>query len=300
MRVSIVGVGNVGSALAFALVMRSLTDELLLVGRDLASTEGDALDLRHAGALATRTPDVVSQTLAGTASSDVVFLTASVPQQGKIASRLELARENIALMGELVPVLLEASPEAIFVVVTNPVDVIATHVWRLGVPRERVIGTGTLIDSARYRSLLSAEVGIHPDDIRAYILGEHGDSQFPALSLALSGGEWVGGTAAARSLFERARGLGYEVVQRKGHSSYAIAFAASVLLESIRDDARRTYPISTPVDGFAGVDDVCLSVPAVIGRSGVLRQLHPELNPEESEAFQRSAEIVRRAYQNSL
>jgi L-lactate dehydrogenase len=295
MRVSIVGVGNVGSALAFALVMRSLADELILVGRDVASTEGNALDLRHAGALAARPTEVASRTLAETAGSDVVFLTASAPQRGEVASRLEQARDNTALIGALVPVLLEASPAAIFIVVTNPVDVIATHVWRLGVPRDQVIGTGTLIDSARYR-----EVGIHPDDIRAYILGEHGDSQFPALSLALSGGEWVGETAAAGSLFERARGLGYEVVRRKGHSSYAIAFAAAVLLESIRDDARRTYPISTPVDGFAGVDDVCLSVPAVIGRRGVVRQLHPKLNPEESNAFQRSAEIVRRAYRNSL
>ncbi len=300
MKVCIAGVGKVGAAVGFAAVMRDVAEELLLLNRTAATAEGEALDLSHAGALSHAPPEVRAGKAEDSAGSDIIVLSASVALPRDLTSRLEMARSNCTLLDELVPPLLDASPEAIWIVVTNPVDVMATHLWRLGVEARRVLGTGTLIDSARYRSLLSKEVEIHPDDVRAYILGEHGDSQFPALSLAQSGGEWVGGGEAARRLFEEARGLGYEVLRRKGHTNYAIALAVGVLMESVREDARRTFPVSTPVDGFLGVDDVAISIPAVIGRAGIVRQLHPTLDPKEKAAFRASAQVVREAYRQVL
>ena len=294
MKISILGAGRVGTTVAFTLVTRGYASELVLVNRTASVAEGEALDLRHASALVEVPVEVRAGGVAETAGSDLIILTASVPLPSPGAARDTMARGNCEIFEREVPPLAAASPNAVLLVVTNPVDVMTAVAWKhSGFPAERVVGTGTLIDSARFRSLLSREVGIHPDDIRAYILGEHGEHQVPALSLALSGGEWIGGTEAARALFRETVGLGYQVIQRKGHSNYAIALACGLIVEAIAHDSMRTLPISTRIDGYLGVKDVFLSVPAVVGRAGVVRTLHPELDPPEAEAFRAAATAVR-------
>ena len=294
MKVSIVGIGRVGVTVAFALTLRNLARELVLVGRNRKAVTGEALDLQHAQSFVS-VPGVVREGVAAdTAGSDVIVFCASVPMPEGAFARSRLGPGNAALVRELLPELAAASPGAVLVMVSNPVDVL-TWVAReaSGFPVERVIGTGTLIDSARFRQLLSAEVGIHPDDLRAYILGEHGPTQFAAMSCATAGGEPIDDTPERRELFARAAGAGIEIFRHKGHTNFGVAMAAVDIIEAIANDARRTLPVSTRLDGFCGIEGVCLSLPCVVGRGGILRVLHPSLNAEEQAALRLCAASVR-------
>ncbi|MCG8583826.1 MAG: lactate dehydrogenase, partial [Pirellulales bacterium] len=224
MKISIVGIGRVGGAIAFSIVQHGVADELVLVNRTHKIAEGEAQDLLHANAFTAKPMIIRAGEVSDTAKSDIVILCASVPYPTDMKSRSEMAGGNHAILSELVPAIAQASPGAILVVITNPVDAMTFLVHKLsGFPATKVIGTGTLIDSARYRALLSREFKIHPDDIRAYILGEHGDRQFPALSLAMIGGVSIRHSEAAQRLFDDTVRGGYEVMERKGYTNYAIA-----------------------------------------------------------------------------
>lgn len=295
MKVSVIGTGHVGSTLAFVLTLKNLVKELVLVGRTRDSALGDVLDLRH-GQLFVNTPAQVSAgTVADTAGSDIIAMCASVPTPRDMSSRLELAKGNVRLMHELMPELARLSPGCKVVMVSNPVDVLVHYALEFTELRpNQVVGTGTLVDSSRFRQLLAEELRIHSGDIRAYILGEHGDSQFPAMSCADAGGEPLDPTPARYALAERASRAGFEVFKHKGRTNYAVALAAAEIIECIITDAKHTLPVSLQVDGFLGVSDVCLSLPAVIGGNGIERVLHPRLNGREQGEFLHSAEVVRR------
>lgn len=293
-KLSIIGTGHVGATTAFAVLIRELVDTMVLVNRTRDTAEAEAADLRHAAAFVPRAIHVTAGDIADTRGSDVVVLTLSVPTSHDFKSRSELASGNVELFRRWVPPLAAASPDAVIVVVTNPVDVMTYVTWKLsGLDPARVLGTGTLIDSARFRSYLSDYLKIHPDDIRAYILGEHGETQFPALSVAATGGRTLDVDPMIESLFARARAAGIEVFRRKGFTNYAIAMATVMIIEAIIHDSRRTLPVSTLARGFQGVDDLCLSVPAIVGAGGVQRILNPALSAEEGERFRASAAEVR-------
>ena len=293
MKITIVGLGRVGSAIAFANVMEPLASELLLVNRSREKAEGDALDLAHASALQNSNMLIRAGDLADSANSDVIVFSASVPYGDPNRDRLDLASDNLLILKEWIPALAQASPQSIFIIVTNPVDALTYAALKLsGFPPERVIGTGTLLDSVRYRSLLSTELQIHSDDIRAYILGEHGDSQFAAHSIAMTGGQRFYPSDTSKRMFRETVNMGYEVSRLKGHTSYGIAMATMTILDSIAYDLRHTMPVSVLIDGYVGVQDVCLSLPAVIGRAGVSRVLHPLLADDEQAMFLNSANKV--------
>ena len=300
MKVSVIGLGNVGSTLAFVLTLKNIIDELVLVGRSKESVLGDVLDLRH-GQLFVNTPaQVTAGTISDTAGSDVIAVCASVPTPKNMSSRLELAQGNVQLMKELMPELARLSPDCKIVMVSNPVDVLVHYALEFGGFRpNQVIGTGTLVDSSRFRQLLAEELRIHSEDIRAYILGEHGDSQFPAMSCADVGGETLDATPGRYALFERASRAGFEVLKHKGCTNYAVALASAEIIECIANDSKHTLPVSLRVDGFLGVDDVCLSLPAVVGRNGIERVLHPRLDEKEQAAFLHSANVVREVIASS-
>jgi L-lactate dehydrogenase len=287
MKISIIGTGRVGSAIAFTAVLKRLADELVLVGRTKESGEGDAADSQQMVVRAGGLQDV--------RESDVIVLTASV--KPKEADRLALTTGNAELFRELVPKLAEACPGAVYLVVTNPVDVMTHLTIELGkLPPGRVIGTGTLIDTGRYRTLLAEQVGIATNDIRAYILGEHGNSQFAALSAASAGGEkFDPGSPRNRELADMARTEGDRVFRAKGYTNFAIAAATGMLLEAIVRNTREVFPVSTLVKDYHGVSDVCLSVPAVVGRQGIVRTLKVELSPAEVEQLKSSAEVLKGA-----
>lgn len=300
-KLTIVGAGQVGATTAFASVIRELVDSIVIVNRTREKAEGEAADLRHAAAFVGRSIRIQAGEIEDSRGSSVVVLTHSVPAKvGVKYDRTALAEGNIELFRHWVPLLAQASPDAVFVVVTNPVDVMTYVTWKLsGFPSQRVLGTGTLIDSARFRSYLSDHLQIHPDDIRAYVLGEHGESQFPALSVAATGGRVLDSDPTIENLFTRTRDAGIEVYKRKGHTNYGIAMATALIIESVIRDSRRTLPVSTLINDFHGVSDLCLSLPAIVGAGGVLRTLQPQLSERESKQFQASAEIVRSVLERS-
>lgn len=301
MKVSIIGIGRVGSTLAYTLVLKEIVSELVLVHRSREPAEGDALDLHHAHLFVEHNTKIRAGEIADTAGSAVIAVCASEPWKENFNSRSDAAIANTRLFERIIPPLAEASPDAAFVILSNPVDVLTWHTIRLsGFDPRKIMGTGTLIDSARFRQALSEQVGIHPTDLRAYVLGEHGDSQFPAFSCAEAGGEPIEDRPDRRDMFKQVKQAGFDVFFKKGYTNYAIAMAGASIVESILTDARHTMPLSVLIDGYCGVTDVCLSVPVVVGRNGIERWLKPQLCDEEADAFRRSAAVVRGVIDGTL
>lgn len=301
-KLTIVGAGQVGATTAFAVVIRELADLVVILNRTREKAEGEAADLRHAAAFVGRSIRIQAGDIEDSRDSDIVVLAHSIsPPPDRKFDRMALAEGNVELFRHWIPLLAQASPKAVFVVVTNPVDVMTYVTWKLsGFEPQRVIGTGTLIDSARFRSYLSAHLQIHPDDIRAYILGEHGETQFPALSVAVTGGRGLDADPAIESLFQATRASGVEVYKQKGYTNYGIAMATAMIIESVLRDSRRTIPVSTLIRGYQGVEDLCLSMPAVVGAGGVQRTLQPLLSDAEAELFRKSATCVRSVLDRSF
>jgi len=294
MKISIVGLGHVGSTLAYALVLKGLTGELVLVNRSEDRARGDALDLNHALSFVEAQGAVRAGNLEATAGSDIVVLTLSVPFRPPMTTRADLAAGNRPLFEDLVPRIAALSPQARLIVVTNHVDTMTA--WALedsGFPAHRVMGIGTLVDSARFRMELSRHYEIHPDDLRAYVLGEHGPTQFAAMSVANAGGERIDDVALADELLRKQAASAHEIMAAKGYTNFAIATAAALVIDCIVHDRRRTVPVSVLLEGVYGVSGVCLTVPCVVGVDGVERVLRPDLNASEQELFRRSADAVR-------
>lgn len=295
MKISVVGVGKVGSTVAFAMSQRNFVREMVLVGRNREATLGDALDMAQAQSFVEVPTRIISGAVPDTAGSDILVICASIPTPKDMHDRAGLGPGNVQLMRELLPELAKLSPLAVLVMVSNPVDVLTHYAIELtGFPRRRVIGSGTLIDSARLRHELSEELRIHSTDLRAYILGEHGPTQFAAMSCATAGGETIDDTPKRRELIAEVVESGLKIFKQKGYTNYGIALAATAIVEAIALDTKHTLPVSVAVDGFLDEHDVCLSLPAVIGREGVERILRPQLNAAEAQAFRASASEVRR------
>ena len=301
MKISIIGQGRVGSTLAYTLVNRGLADELVVVNRNRKIAVGEALDLQHAEAFIPHLMAIRSGDLQDTADSDIIIVTASVPWKPSYKSRFDMGPDNLEIFREIFPPLASASPDAKILVITNPVDVMTYHAIKLsGFGPDRVFGTGTLIDSARFRTMLSAKVGIHPDDLRAYILGEHGETQFPLFSMASVGGSHIVENESRQEIFREAVQAGYEVMRTKGHTNFAISMAATLVVEAIVWNSRRTMPLSVLVDGFEDVHDVCLSLPVVVGKNGITQVIQPDLDNDDVAAFHRCAAVVRHGIDRSL
>lgn len=294
MKVTIIGPGKVGMVLAYTLMMRGSVRELVLIGSNRTRAEGEAMDLMHAQAFLQVPVRVRAGEIADAAGSQVVAVCASIPSPPGLTDRNSMAAGNSALMRKILPEIALAAPYTNLVMVSNPVDALTWQALQLtGFPANRVMGTGTLVDSIRFRELLSELLKIHPDDLRAYILGEHGEHQFPAMSVAQAGGEKIEDTPQRRALCDQAKNLGIEVFRKKQNTCYAIGLAACYIIEAILLDEKRTIPLSVRIDGFLGEKNVCLSVPVVVGAGGVERYLHPALNLQEQLQFHAAAEAVR-------
>ncbi len=294
MKITIFGIGHVGSTLAYTLMLKDLTNELVLVDRSLEKAQSDAQDLNHALTFTDHIIPIKGGGISDSENSDIVIITASVPWQNDYSSRFDLGPGNLALMMDMLPQIAQLSPDAILIIVTNPLDILTYFAIQIsGFPANRVLGVGTLIDSARFRKILSEKYHIHPDDIRAYILGEHGDTQFPATSAAYTGGVKIEDSEEIRKLLEASESSAYHIVKGKGYTNFAISMATSLVVESIVKDENRTMPISTLVDGFLGIEDVCLSIPVVVGKRGITKKLNIALDEKEQALFRKSAELVR-------
>ena len=301
MKISIVGQGRVGSTLAYTILLRGLADELVLMNRRRKIAVGEALDLQHAEAFIGHPTVIRCGGVDETEGSDIIIMCSSVPWNQNYTSRFDIGCDNLKIFREVMPLLAKASPDAKVLIITNPVDVMTYHAIKLtGFGPKRVFGTGTLIDSARFRTMLSKKMGIHPDDLRVYILGEHGDDQFPLFSTAMAGGGRILESRATHDIFRKASRAGFDVVHKKGHTNYAISMAAALVIEAMVWDTRRTIPLSVLIDGFLDVHDVCLSLPVVVGKDGITQVLEPDLSEDEVAAFQKCAAIVREGIQMSF
>ncbi len=308
-RVAVVGTGNVGATYAYALVLSGLATEIVLINRNQADAEGEAMDLSHAVPL-TNPMRIWAGDYADCAGAAITVLTAGAPQ-GEAESRLDLVEQNDAIFREIVPEVVRHNPSGILLVATNPVDVLTYAAGRLsGLPASKVIGSGTILDTARFRALLGERFGVDPRSVQADIVGEHGDSQVPVWSLASVAGVPLpafadanaGGhdQAALDEIFRRTRDAGAAVAERKGATYYGVAAGLMRVTEAILRDQRSVLNVSSLIDegmGYAGVDDVCLSLPSIVGRRGIERVLRLELSPEERDGLRRSAGILKKTAQ---
>ena len=304
-RVVIVGSGRVGASIAFASLISGVATSIVLVDRDAERAEGEAMDLVH-GLPYVPPATVEAATIAACADADVVILTAGAARQPG-DTRLDLARRNLALIQELVPSVTATGFGGVFVVVSNPVDLATLAVQRLsGFPASRVMGTGTALDTARLRALLGRHFDIDARNVHAYVIGEHGESEVPAWSLARIASLPLGEFARAvsrewsvkvrDSIADQVLKAGAEVIRRKGATNYAIAMATTKVAASILRDARTVLTVSTVLDGEQGESAVALSLPCIVGRAGRITTIPLSLASDEAAALARSADLLRRAY----
>lgn len=304
LKVSVVGAGFVGSTIAYTLMMRGTASDIVLVDVNNEKAEGEAMDISH-GAPFAKASSVVAGDYLATRDSDIVIITAGTNQKPG-ETRIDLISRNTSIMRDVAKNIAENSPNAILLVVSNPVDIM-TYVARevTGFPAERVIGSGTNLDSARFRFLLGQKFAIDARNIHAYVLGEHGDSEFPAWSLVNVAGmnineasDKFGGIMQDQdylTLANQARNSAYEIINRKGATYYGIAMSVERIVSAILRDERSVMPMSVLLDGQYGINDVYLSLPTVLGENGIEKILTPELSGEELGKLHHSASILKEA-----
>ena len=298
-RVAIIGTGWVGASVAISTLHSGVADELLVHDVRQEVAEGEAMDLAH-GASFYPTALVRAATLEETLEADVVVVAAGRGGRPN-ESRLDLLRENAALIGELGRRLKAAS--GIVLVVSNPVDVLTRHMTvTSGLPAARVLGTGTMLDSARLKQMIGQAIRVDPHSIHAHVVGEHGDSEVVLWTAARVGGVplrmWPGWTSQLEaSLAGDVRRAAYEIIRRKGATNHAIGLVTADLLRCILRDERRALTVSRVQEGVfgAGLKDVALSLPAIVGSGGAAEVLEPEISADERQQLLRSADVLRKA-----
>lgn len=306
-KIGIIGSGFVGSTAAYAMIMRGVGREIVLVDLNQARAEAEANDLFHAVPFA-HSLDVYAGDYSDLQGARVVVITAGVNQRPG-ESRLQLLERNAAVFRQVVPQVLAHAPEAVLVVATNPVDVMTHFTAHLaaaaGVPTSRVLGSGTTLDTARFRTLLGRQLGVDTQHIHAYVLGEHGDSEVLTWSLVTVGGmgleafcQQQGITlddSVRATIDERVRRAAYYIIEGKGATYYGIGSALARIVDAILRDQRAILTVCTPLAEVAGVTEVTIALPHLIGEAGILATIPPLLNASEQIKLTASAQIVQQA-----
>jgi L-lactate dehydrogenase len=300
-RVCVVGCGHVGATSAYALMLGGLAREIVLLDADARRAEGEAMDLQQAAALA-RPVEVRAGDWPDAARAGVVVVAAGVGgRPGE--SRLDLLGRNVVVIRDVMERLARENFGGILLMTTNPVDVLAQFAQEFsGLPVGRVIGSGTVLDSARLRAMLGRSLGVEPRSIHAYIVGEHGDSEIAAWSSARVAGvavrEFCEGAGRECpdlvELLRRVRRAAPDIIERKGYTSYAIGSCVARICEAVLRDERSILPVSTLLTGQYGIDGVYLSLPCVMSREGVERVIEIPLDEEERRGLRASADLLRR------
>jgi len=305
MKTGIVGSGFVGATAAYALVMRGVGRRVVLVDQNRARAEAEADDILHAVPFA-HPLEVTAGEYADLAGCRVVIVSAGVGQKPG-ETRLELLGRNAEVFKQVIPNVLQHAPDAILLIATNPVDVMthiaARYAGELGVPSRHVIGSGTTLDTARFRSLIGRHLTVDPQHIHAYVLGEHGDSEVLAWSQVTVGGipldEFCTGREISicpedyEAIDEKVRRAAYHIIAGKGATYYGIGSAIARIVEVILQDERSILTVCTPTKDVAGIRDVTVSLPNLVGGEGIIKSLIPNLNEAETAALRASAQVVR-------
>ncbi len=305
-KIAVIGAGQVGSTSAFALMMSDLSLEIALIDVDRKKAAGDALDIMH-GAAFLPSSEIHAGDYADCQGADIVVITAGARQRPG-ESRIDLLKRNYAIFKDIIENLRKnADPEPILLVVSNPVDILTYMTYRLaGLPKNRVLGSGTVLDSSRFKYLLGRRIKIDPKSLHAYIIGEHGDSEVTAWSKTSIAGMRFDDYFKTRPDFDpglkdklrdQVRNAAYEVIELKGATYYAIALSVRRIVECILRDDRSLLPVSCVLGGEYGLPDIALSLPAVVGRNGVEEIVPIEYDAEELERLRRSAEALQKSWQ---
>ena len=301
-RVAVVGLGNVGATLAYALLLSGLAAEIVLIDKNHSKAEGEAMDLNHAVPFAHPTR-IWAGHYADCAGATVVVIAAGAAQHPG-ETRLDLLQRNAEIFSEVVPRIVEHDGESILLIATNPVDVLTELSVELsGLPPHRVIGSGTILDTARFRYLLSQHFDVDSRSVHAFIIGEHGDSEVPVWSLANIAGMRLEDFCAAQGqvcdwkaldeIFQQTRDAAYHIIARKQATYYAVAAGLMRIIEAILRDQNTVLSVSSRVTGAYGIAGTCLSLPSIVNRSGIHKVLHLQLSDEELHNLRASADILK-------
>jgi L-lactate dehydrogenase len=302
-KVVIVGAGFVGSTFAYSLLIHGSVSQIAIIDVNRERAEGEVMDLNHGLPFAHPVKIWVGD-YSDCKDADIVVVAVDKGQRID-QSRLELAQGNFEILKQIVPKITEYNKECIFLVVTNPLDVMTYAVLKLSsFPKNRVIGSGTVLDTSRLRSLLGEHLQVDPRNVHAYIIGEHGDSEVPVWSLANVAGIRLKDYCPSckvpydldhfNDLFSKVRNAAYEIIKRKGHTNYAVALGLTKIVESIIRDENAVLTVSCFLENYHGVSDICLSVPAILNRNGIREILELPLDRRETEDFQKSAAIIKK------
>src|SRR4051812_10481774 len=302
-KIAIVGAGSVGATIAYAAMIRGVAKQIALYDVNRAKVSAEVLDLNHGLQFVPMAQIEGSDDVAVCADADVVVITAGAKQKPG-QTRMALAAANAGICRKLLPDLLRVAPDAVYLIVTNPVDVMTYVALKLtALPRERVFGSGTVLDSSRFRFLIAKRLRVAVQSVHATIAGEHGDSEVPLWSTASVSNiplhAWAvqgHGKLTVRDrteIFQDVKTAAYQVIEGKGATNYAIGLATAKILEAILHDESRVLPVSSLLSKYQEIDDVCLSVPCIVNRSGVEPPLPIPLNPAELAGLQNSAEQIK-------
>ncbi len=302
-KIGIVGCGNVGATLGFYLTVEHICDDMVLIDRNEKKAVAEMLDLSHSLGYSGNNINIKTGTYADCGNLDVIVIAVSVPYKPGMV-RTDMAAGAVRIIREIVPEIMASGFKGIFVVITNPVDVVTYYVQKLsGLPDERVIGTGTSLDSARLRLYLAQVMGVDPRSVDGFVMGEHGDSQFIPWSLVSVGSKKF--TEILKDNPERLKGINleeadrytsqiaYSIMEAKGATTYGIAAVTGQIIRAIMEDENKVFPVSTMFHGEYGMEDIYMGIPAVLTSHGVKELVEYHLTDEEQASLAKSADFLR-------
>lgn len=301
-KISIIGAGAIGATTAFALQQSEMVREIVINDINQEKALGEVLDLIHGSSL--NSPcNVILGSIEDTKNSDIIIITAGVPQKPG-ETRLDLIDKNYNIFKSFVPKLAQLSPDSILLVVSNPVDILAYMTYKLsGFKKEKVIGSGTVLDTTRLRSLIGKYFEIDGRSVQGFVLGEHGDSEFVPWTSTTIGNIKIGDFANQLNLewdsetediiANDVKNAAYEVIKRKGATAFSVAAVLTRICEAFIKDEKTILSLSTLLENYQGVNDVYLSVPTIAGKNGIEKVLNIELSEKEEEKFIASANLMK-------
>jgi len=302
-KIAIIGAGHVGSTFAFSLMLSGLAREIVLIDKDDSLAIGECMDLNHGLSFAHPTK-IYAAGFEGCKDADIVVITAGANQKPN-ETRTDLINKNVAVFKEIVPAVVKYTKDAILLVVTNPVDILTYVTLKLsGFPSNRVIGSGTVLDTARLKYMISDYSKVDPNNIHAYIIGEHGDTELPVWSNATIGGMDIetycseyarlgNAKTELKEIFLKVKNSAYEIIKRKGATNYSIALSLVKITRAILRDENSILPVSTLITDYYGISDVCISIPSIVNLHGVEQYVKIDLSVEEQKLFKLSANTLK-------
>ena len=307
-KIAIIGAGKVGSTFAFSLLISGIAREIVLIDKNESLAIGECMDLNHAISFVHPTK-IYAGGYEGCKDADIVVITAGANQKPD-QTRTDLVQKNVEIFKEIIPSIIRYTTTAFLLVVTNPVDILTYVTLKLsGFPPNKVIGSGTVLDTARLKYMISEYAKVDTANIHAYIIGEHGDTELPVWSNATIGGMDVQKYCSdyaqlgnvkeeLKELFEKVRNSAYEIIKLKGATNYSIALALVKITRSILRNENSILPVSTLITDYYGINDVCISIPSIVNKNGVEQYVRLDLSEEEQELFKHSANTLKKFIQS--